>query len=49
MKTEHNSLMTDAVELKNKHLPYPACTCNLPVAVIRGGKTSLPFRNADME
>ena len=43
MKNEHSSLMTDAVELKNKHLSYPACKCSLPLAVIRGGKKTLPF------
>ena len=49
MKTEHSSFMTDAVELKNKHLSYPACTCNLLLVVICGGKTNLPFWNDDME
>ena len=46
MKMEHSSLMSDALELKNKHLSYPVCTCNLPPVVIRGGKTKLPFWNA---
>ena len=41
--------MTDAVELKNKYLSYPACTCNLLLAVTREGKINLPFWNADME
>ena len=35
MKTEHNSLMTDVVKLKNNHLSYSACTCNLPPEVSR--------------
>ena len=43
MKTEYSSLMADAVELKNKHLSYPACTCNLSLVVIRGGKTNFQF------
>ena len=46
MKTEHSSLMADAVELKNKRLSYSTCTCNLPLTVIHGGKTNLPFWNA---
>ena len=49
MKTEHSSLMADAVELKSKRLSYSACTCNLPLAVIHGGTTSLPFWNDDMK
>ena len=49
MKTEQSSLMADAVELKNKRLSYSACTCNLPLAVIQGGKTNFPFWNADMK
>ena len=43
MKTEHSSLMTNAVELKNKHISYLACTCKLSLVVIRGGKTDISF------
>ena len=49
MKTEHNSLMTDAVKVKNNHLLYLACTCNFPPEVSRIVKTNLPFWNNDME
>ena len=37
-KAEHSYLMNVAVELKNNHLPYSACTYNLPSVVIPGDK-----------
>ena len=43
MKTGHNSLLSVAVELKKNHLSDPACTCNPPPLVIRGGKANLSF------